>query len=235
MIKKVIKKLIKIIPWAYINVVRLLNLTELYQPTYNPKKHIILKSDTKKKNSDDRIFAIQNSVNFSNIDTYLDIGSQLGYFVFKLSESNKLILAQGFEMNDVSSAYSNALVYLNDLENISFINCKVTPNFVKKMPNYDMISFLNVFHHVVYFDGFETADEMMHELYNKTNSYFIFETGQFDEKGYYWSDSLSFMGNNPVTWIQGYLIGIGYSKVTLIDEFPTHLSDKSRAFFICSK
>ena len=76
---------------------------------------------------------------------------------------------------------------------------------------------------------------MMHELYNKTNSYFIFETGQFDEKGYYWSDSLSFMGNNPVTWIQDYLIGIGYSTVTLIDEFPTHLSDKSRAFFICSK
>lgn len=228
-------KLIKIVPWSFINIVRLLNLTELYQPTYNPHKNIILKSDVKKRNSDDRIFAIQNNVDYSRVDTYLDIGSQLGYFVFKLSESNELTLAQGFEMNEVSSAYSNALVYLNDLENISFINCKVTPNFVKKMPNYDMISFLNVFHHVVYFDGFESADEIMHELYNKTNSYFIFETGQSDEKGYYWSDSLSFMGNNPVTWIQNYLVSIGYKKVILINEFPTHLSDNKRAFFICSK
>lgn len=229
------KKLIKIVPWSFINVVRLLNLTELYQPTYNPKKYIILKFDVKKRNSDDRIYAIQNNVDFSRINTYLDIGSQLGYFVFRLSESNELILAQGFEMNDVSTAYSNALVYLNDLENISFVNCKVTPIFVKKMPNYDMISFLNVFHHVVYFDGFEIADKIMHELYNKTNSYFIFETGQFDEKGYYWSDSLSFMGDNPVAWIQDYLISLGYKTVTLIDEFPTHLSDKTRAFFICSK
>ncbi|KKG14921.1 hypothetical protein EO98_01365 [Methanosarcina sp. 2.H.T.1A.6] len=230
-----IKKLIKIIPWVFINVVRLFNLTELYQPTYNPKKHIILKSDVKKRKSDDRVSAIQNNVDFSSINTYLDIGSQLGYFVFKLSESHELTLAQGFEMNDVSCAYSNALVYLNDLKNISFVNCKVTPNFIKNMPNYDIISFLNVFHHIVYFDGFESADEIMHELYNKTNSYFIFETGQFDEKGYYWSDSLLFMDKNPVTWIQNYLVSIGYKKVTLINEFPTHLSDNTRAFFICSK
>jgi len=229
------ERLIKIVPWSFINIIRLLNLTELYQPTYNPKKIIILKSDVKKRNSDDRIFAIQNNVDFSRVDTYLDIGSQLGYFVFKLSESNELILAQGIEMNAVSCAYSNALVYLNDLKNISFINCKVTPNFIKKMPNYDMISFLNVFHHIVCFNGFETADEIMHEIYNKTNSYLIFETGQFDEKGYYWSDSLSFMDDDPVTWIQDYLISIGYKTVTLIDEFPTHLSDKTRAFFICSK
>jgi len=179
--------------------------------------------------------AIQDNVDFSKVDTYLDIGSQIGYFVFELAEKNNFTIAQGYEMNKVSCAYSNALVYLNDVENLSFTNCKVSPLFVKKMPGFDMISFLNVFHHIVHFDGFDVADQVMRALYSKVDSYFIFETGQFDEKGFYWSESLSFMGDTPTSWLHDYLIDIGYKTVTIIDEYPTHLSDKTRVFFVCSK
>ena len=98
-----------------------------------------------------------------------------------------------------------------------------------------MISFLNVFHHIVFFDGFETADEIMHQLYKKCNLYFIFETGQYDEKGYYWSEKLNFMGKDPTRWINNYLLGLGYFKVKLIGKISTHLSDKKRALFLCKK
>lgn len=221
--------------WCYVNIVRVLNRTELYQPTYNKLNYLILKPDRIKRNSDDRIRAIQDSIVPAKVDSYLDIGSQLGYFVFKLSELNGFSIAEGFEMNKVSCAYANALVCLNDVENISFVNCTASPDLIKKAPYYDMISFLNVFHHIVHFEGFDVADAIMRELYNKTNTYFIFETGQFDEKGYYWTDSLSFMGNNPVSWIHDYLVRLGYKTVVVVNNFPTHLSDQTRAFIVCSK
>ena len=103
------------------------------------------------------------------------------------------------------------------------------------MSKYEVISFLDVFHHIVFFDGFETADKIMHQLYEKCNKYFIFETGQYDEKGYYWSKKLNFMEKNPTKWINNYLLSLGYSEVKLIGEFSTHLSDKKRALFLCKK
>jgi len=221
--------------WSYVNMVRILNLTELYQPSYNRQNYIFLKADKIKRDSDDRVRAIQDNIVSSKVSTYLDIGSQLGYFVLKLSELNKFTDAQGFEMNQTSCAYANALVCLNNVNNVSFINCKVTHDLIHKTPSFDMISFLNVFHHIVHFEGFDEADAVMRELYNKTNEYFIFETGQFDEKGYYWTDSLSFMGANPVSWIHDYLIQIGYKSVEIVNNFPTHLSGQTRAFLVCRK
>jgi len=223
------------IQYIFINYIRLFELTELYQTTYNPNKYYFVKSSSIKRDCDDRIMAIQKNMDFSQVNSYLDIGSQLGYFVFKLGELYQLKLAQGIEMNEISCAYANAIVYLNNLKNISFMNCKISQENVMFLPDYDVISFLNVYHHVVYFEGFSCADKIMRELYNKCNKYFIFETGQFDEKGYYWSECLSFMGENPSFWLQNYLVDIGYKEVLLVNEFPTHLSDKKRCFFICSK
>ena len=221
--------------WCYVNIVRLLNRTELYQPTYNKENYLLLRPDRIKRSSDDRVSAIQDNIVPSKVETYLDIGSQLGYFVLKLSELNEFTSAQGFEMNKTSCAYANALVCLNNVNNVSFVNCAVTPDLIKNTPCFDMISFLNVFHHIVHFEGFDIADAIMRELYNKTNTYFIFETGQFDEKGCYWTDSLSFMGDSPVSWIRDYLVQIGYKSVVIVNNFPTHLSGQTRAFIVCSK
>jgi len=229
-----IAKIIKTLPYLYINLIRLFGLIELYQPTYNPKKFYLVHPKLKRRDCDDRILAIQKNVDFTKIRSYLDVGSQLGYFVFKLCESNK-IWGQGMEMDSMTCNYANSIAMLNSISNVSFSNSKLTMSSVRNMPNYDMISFLNIFHHMVYFDGFNAADSTMRQLYLKCNSYFIFETGQFDEKGYYWGKSLSFMGNEPEKWIKDYLIRVGYKDVNLVGRFSTHLSDRNRAFFICSK
>lgn len=228
-------KLIKLFSYLFINIVRLFNLVELYQPTYNPKKHPFIKSRFCKRNCDDRLSAMRENIDFSRINSYLDIGSQIGYFVFNLAELNKNMLAHGMEMDTVACAYSNSILFLNNLRNISFSNSKITPEIAKGMPKYDVISFLGVFHHVVFFDGYKVADKIMHELYKKCNLYFIFETGQYGEKGYYWSEKLNFMGKNQTKWIHDYLLSLGYSEVKLIKEVGTHLSDKKRGLFLCKK
>jgi len=226
---------LKYLSYLILNVIRFFRLTELYQPTYSPKKFWFWGKDISKRNCEDRIAVIKENIDFSCIGSYLDIGSQLGYFVFRIAETNKNMIAQGLEMDKYASLYSSSIVSLNDIQNVSFLNTKITPEIVVALPNYDVISFLNVFHHIVHFEGFESADKIMHEFYKKCNKYFIFETGQYDEKGYYWNESISFMGNDSLKWINEYLLKIGYVKVNLLSTISTHLSPQKRGLFLCEK
>ena len=75
----------------------------------------------------------------------------------------------------------------------------------------------------------------MKYLYKKTKKYFIFETGQFNEKGLYWSNDLSFMGDSPTQWVFEYLQMLGFSEVKMVSKFKTHLNSEERGFFICTK
>ncbi len=233
--KGFLARCIKILPYLYINLLRLFGLVELYQPTYNPRNLYFFRPKAQRRDCDDRIAAIRKSIDFNRVESYIDIGSGLGYFVFKLSELNKIKWSLGIEKDHTVCNYANSLVILNNVHNVSFMNAELTPSTVTNLPSCGLISFLNVFHHLVYFQGFAAADSIMRQLYFKCNAYFIFETGQFNEKGYYWSESLSFMGNNPERWIQDYLNNIGYKDVMLVERFSTHLGEQKRAFFICSK
>lgn len=226
---------INIFHYFYINLVRLFNLTDLYQPTYNPSCRFLIRSSFNQRNCDDRILSIKENVDLSRIGFYMDIGSQLGYFVFRLCELNKSTIGCGIERDSIACNYANSLVALNHVKNVSFINCRLNESSVKTLPTCDMISLLNVFHHIVYFNGFDAANSIMQQLYHKCNLYFIFETGQFNEKVQPWSNSLDFMGDNPEKWIQEYLIGLGYKDVRLAGRFATHVGSIKRAFFICFK
>jgi len=225
----------KILAYLFINFVRIFNLVELYQPTYNPRNFYLCKKNIGRRVCDERIFLITKEVDFSRFNSYLDIGSQLGYFVFKFAEVNPHLYAQGMEMNSVASMYAKSVAVLNELENVSFINVKMTLDTIRDLPKYDVISFLNVYHHIVYFESYQYAHKIMQALYNKCKYCLIFETGQSDEKGYYWSEKLNFMGETPTEWIFDYLKLIGYRNVKIIGMTSTHLSSHKRRLFLCQK
>lgn len=224
-------------PLAYIvvNAIRFFRLVEFYQPTCNPKGYKLLGQDNPKRLSEDRLQQILGAIDLSSVHSYLDIGSQLGFYVFRFSEVRPELKAHGMEKDTVAHTYAQALKSLNRAANVFFVNRKITIASARSLPSYDLITFMNVFHHIVHFDGFEAADGIMRELYMKCNKCFVFETGQFDEKGYYWSDNLSFMGDHPIGWIQDYLLKIGYDTVALIGFNGTHLSDQKRGLFLCTK
>ncbi len=217
----------------YMNLVRKNSKVTFYQPTYNPNNLSLYETDESvRKQTDIRVETISNCFDFSCIGSYLDIGSATGYFVFKLAESKKIV-AQGIEMDRVLCAYSNAIIILNDLENVSFMNCKLTPEIAEKLPRFDLISFLNVYHHIVHFNGFDAADKIMKILSDKCD-HFVFETGQYNEKGYYWTEDLNFMGDDPDAWIKEYIVGLNY-KILRSENFKSALSDKTRTFVCCTK
>ena len=217
------------------NIIRIFKLTEFYQPTYNPKNLYYFRGSLYERLSNERIYVMKTNIDLSNVSTYLDIGSQLGYFVYKINEANNSIFATGIEMSNVSYMYSILIAMLNNSINTSFINTELTANNVQNIPCYDLISCLNVFHHIVHFRGFEEADKIMNGLYKKTKKYLIFETGQYNEKGHYWTNDLSFMEDTPIKWIIDYLKKLGFYDVKLISKFKTHLGDEERGFFICTK
>ena len=228
-------KFIHFIIYLVTNMIRIFKLTEFYQPTYNPNNLYYFRGSLYERLSNDRIDVIKANIDLSKVSTYLDIGSQLGYFVYKINETNNSIFSTGIEMNKVSYVYSLLIGILNNSTNTSFVNMELTSETVKNIHCFDVISYLNVFHHIVHFKGFEEADNIMNVLYKKTNTYFIFETGQYNEKGHYWTNDLSFMEDTPIKWIIEYLKKIGFYDVKLIKKFKTHLGDEERGFFICTK
>jgi len=228
-------KIIYFFIYLVTNMIRIFKLTELYQPTYNPKNLYYYRGLLYERLSNERIDIMKANIDLSQVSTYLDIGSQLGYFIYKISETNNSIFSTGIEMNKVSYTYSLLVGILNNSTNTSFLNTELTSDTVQNIHCYDVISCLNIFHHIVHFKGFEEADNIMNVLYKKTNTYFIFETGQYNEKGHYWTDDLSFMEDTPIKWIIEYLKKIGFYDVKLITKFKTHLGDEERGFFICTK
>ena len=75
-------------------------------------------------------------------------------------------------MNETSYMYSVLIGVLNKTKNVAFINSELTSEIAYNIPCHDLVSCLNVFHHIVYFKGFSEADEIMKCLYKKTNKYF---------------------------------------------------------------
>ena len=215
----------------YINLLRLFNRIPFYQPTYMKNIFPIVKDKNLRESETRADLIIENLDNSSG--SYLDIGSQLGYFVFKMAETG--FFSTGIESSKYPHSYANSLKVINDEDNVCFINMSIDSNNVKNLPTYDVVSILNVFHHLVYFNSFKDADIIMKELVSKTNKILFFETGEFEEKGEYWSDCLSFMGKDSKKWVFNYLKTLGFSNVSKIAEFPTHLNDHKRTLYCCSK
>jgi hypothetical protein len=222
----------KLLSSIIVNYIRIRNKTELYQPTYNIKNLLLMRPNLEKRSSDDRVKVIQD--NMPEIPgSYLDVGSQLGYFVFKMSE--KGFLSYGIEANPVSCLYASNVANLNGIKNTSFLNLALDIDSVDSLPEFDVISILSVYHHMVYFFGKNEADKVLGKLIGKCRKRFFFETGEYEEKGFYWTDGLSFMGQDSSRGIINFLGGFGFSKITKVGEHPTHLTDHKRSLFMCEK
>jgi len=224
--------IINFISSAIVNYIRIRNKTELYQPTYNKKNLRLFRPGLEKRSSDDRVVIIKE--NMPELPgSYLDVGSQLGYFVLKMSEEG--FLSCGIEANPVSCIYAANIANLNGVKNVSFLNFALDLNTVDCLPEYDVISILSVYHHMVYFYGKHDADIILKKLISKCRKRFFFETGEYDEKGFYWTDGLSFMGKDTSLGIKEFLEDFGFSSVTKIGEYPTHLTNHKRSLFMCKK
>ena len=222
----------RLLAFIVLNWLRIRHKTEFYQPTFNSSHIPLFPVNQVDTHSKTRLRFIESSLDFSQIGSYLDIGSQLGYFVFTLSQKHSLS-AHGLDHDYYAVLYARALAQLHRLKNVSFSFSRLTPESAKQLPSFDLVSFLNVFHHLVYHQGFKAADLITKTLIGKSR-FFVFETGQATESDLFWSSKLKFMGQDPHAWITKYL---SQNHLTIMSSHlvPTHLSHVKRRLYICRK
>ena len=215
--------------YAAINVLKVSGLAMLYQPLYGINTSMVLGKTAPERGCEDR-WALINTCLGDGPGIFLDLGSQLGYFVFRMAERGYFSI--GIERDAPSCSMARHLTHVNGIDSTVFLCKDVTPSTLESMPRADVTFCLSIFHHWVREHGLEYADAMMQAIASKCTSQLFFETGQSNEQSGRWPDILSFMGDDPKGWIDNYLGTLGFSDVRCLGEVPTHVSLNPRYLFI---
>lgn len=199
---------------------------ELYQPIFGTKLRRGLT-----RQCIDRWDAVSPHIPESK-GAVLDIGCNIGYFSFKCAELGHF--AYGVDYHRYNVLICSSIKHRMQSNNTLFMRHFIDLEFLEKMPKYDTIINLSVFHHWVKRFGTENAEKMMVVIGTKCDC-LIFETGQSDEVGSQWPEELAFMGKQPEVWIRNFLLKIGFKEVKEIGKFPTGLTKVQRTLFVAKK
>lgn len=223
----------KIFDLSYLNITAWTKQVYLYQDVYNPKSFPLFLPRHSERNCKTRWTLIESALDKHHIKpgSFLDIGSQVGYYVFQFAQ--KGFVSQGLEMNQRTVAYARVLANLNQTEHVSF-NCgTITPEFAKKLPNYTVISMLSVFHHLLHFQGEKAALDILRQLAQKSSSAFFFESGEPTEEGYYWSKAIQKLTKEKYDhWVRSFFAKLGFKTIIALGTSPNHLNDTHRTLYL---
>ncbi|MEK9652310.1 MAG: class I SAM-dependent methyltransferase [Betaproteobacteria bacterium] len=206
-----------------------LGLTKSYQP--NP--FLLAESQSRSwRESSDRFDAISHSLPQEALSC-LDVGCNEGYFIFKMAERGGFCLGVDAGRNEIMVA--DALAKIHKINNVSFINASVDPESALRFPKFDVVIFLSVFHHLARHNGLDHAKATLASLSAVCNKYMIFETGQPNETGVSWADSLDFMLPDIKEWCANLLLESGFREVVVVGEHPAVYCDVPRYLFLATK
>lgn len=163
----------------------------------------------------------------------MDVGCMNGYFTFKLAERGFLALGLDQSIPEIQTARLLS-VWNRDLP-ASFAPLTLTLDSVRRLPNVDVVMLLSVFHHLVFRDGPNVAEQILAELCQKATKTFVFETGQPNEVEMPWAAELAFMGEDPESWIRSKLLSLGFSHVSLVGRSSGYMNSVQRAMFVAHR
>jgi len=204
-----------------------------YQPLYKLNTKFLFVSNRIERECEDRWSAIESHID-GQPTSFMDIGSQFGYFVLRMAEKGYFSL--GVEREDDSIWLSNQVRNLSGLSNANFVKIDITPETILGLPTVDVVSCMSIFHHWAGKNhDLEYANQIMIEIAKRTKKMLFFDTGQSNENAT-WSEKIDFMKPSPKKWIQGYLNDLGFSQVIHLGDFDAiHISSQKRHLFLAIK
>ena len=206
-----------------------LSLTKSYQP--DPFVSTELQSKSWRKSSD-RFDTMIQSLPHQPF-TCLDIGCNEGYFTFKMAEKGAYCLGVDAGRNEIMIA--DALAKIHKVNNISFVNLSVDSKIARLFPTFDVVIFMSVFHHLVRHNGLDDAKATLTSLSSICGKYMFFETGQPNEVGVSWAESLEFMLPDIQSWCTELLLEAGFREVKVVGEHPAVYCTTPRYLFLAIK
>jgi len=144
----------------------------------------------------------------------LDIGCDVGYFVFKSAE--KGCLAWGVDDNIFSNLIANYAKNKIKLSNSQFFLQRIDDKNVNLLPRFDYIIFLSVFHHWCKEYGFDGASKMLSDLIKKTNKGLFFEMGQSEMGDKY---NIPKIQGDFENWLKKFLEDVSGKNVKCLGKF----------------
>lgn len=173
------------------------------------------------------------SSRLSGTRSVLDVGCNGGYFTLKAAREGAFCL--GIERDPVYLALARAQAVRSGMAGAVFSGIDLNASTVAKLPSFDAVFCLSVYHHWVRYLGRGEADVIMKGLAEICSRRFFFETGQSDESLAKWARELAFMGSDPKAWLHDYLSALGFGRVECIGSFPTTVSNEPRHLFVAEK
>ncbi len=152
----------------------------------------------------------------------LDIGCNVGYFVFKAEE--KGCFSCGIDSSLRSNLISNYVKMKARFINAYFLLGRIDVDNIDFIPKYDYIIFLSVFHHWCAEYGLVESKKALSKLIQKSNKGFFFEMGQEEMDKQY---NIPSMDNESKQWIQNLLQDISSRTVKWIGQSNVFV-DKGR-------
>ncbi|RLB77186.1 MAG: hypothetical protein DRH24_16655 [Deltaproteobacteria bacterium] len=141
---------------------------------YQPLPWIGLHNSRRSKGTVQRWKAMEKVMKLNG--SVLDIGCDVGYFVFKSAERGAL--AWGVDENIYAIHTANYAKNKIKSENSQFFLQRIDDKNINLLPEFDYIIFLSVFHHWCRVYGFIKAKEMLTRLVKKAKKGLFFEMGQ---------------------------------------------------------
>lgn len=197
-----------------------------YQPVFQEGKLL----EGGDRNCFDRWLLIKKEIEDNNIKSVIDLGSAEGFYILQ-SAKECGCFAIGVDADIRRICIAQDQLSLERIVSAGFVLGVIDNDMLEKIPNFDMVIFMSVMHHMMYKDGLEYCRGFLEKLRKKINKVMIFEMGQSNELKNNWAKLLPDMGDNPHEWIKEFLLSAGFSSVTKIGESDSYKKDQGRAIF----
>lgn len=161
----------------------------------------------------------------------LDLGCAEGYFV-KQAATQLDCFALGIDADIRRLTVARMSTSLNGTERAAFMQGTVTPEFLNRLPDFDVTVFLSVMHHVMYGHGVDYARQIAAGVRRLTRKCMVFDMGQSDETQHAWSNLLPAKTSNPRAWIEAFLRSAGFGEIVAVGETDSYKGATRRHLFI---
>lgn len=153
----------------------------------------------------------------------LDLGCHRGYFAFGLA--SRAAQVTGIDGDADVIAHNTATARQHGIHNLKFEQAFITPEFIARLPRYDVVLFLSVLHHIITDSrvyswyqgktGLEVGREILRQISTRTDAIF-FEIGLSSE-AHDWAPRMPDMGAAPERWVvENLLLPAGFRDVQVI-------------------
>ena len=148
----------------------------------------------------------------------LDLGCAQGFFTVQLARRGLIAIG----VDNLSSALDVGWhqCRTNDISGVGFIKEDITHEFVERLPQFDVVVFLSLMHHLMCIHGVEWCAELLRRLRQKVKMALFFDMGHSREYLHEWHELLPDMGPNPSEWITKFLETQGFRDPQIIGSVP---------------